>query len=127
MGPPATVRVRGTLALVAGSGESPRVYERFGRRISFDGYVVGVFEASAAADAARWLASQESAPRVLAGSDAGAAAVLAIASGGASADGVVVADFLPVGRTTVRRIPRSAQHARCTSGSSAPPTRAQPL
>ena len=32
--PPTGVKVRGTIALVAGSGESARVYERFGRRIS---------------------------------------------------------------------------------------------
>lgn len=74
--PPAAVRVRGTLALLAGAGESAPVYKRFGRRIAADGYVVGVF-ASDDADAARaWLAAQDVAPRVLAGSDRGAVAAL---------------------------------------------------
>jgi len=94
--PPAGVRVRGTLALVAGAGESPRVYERFGRRISADGYLVGVFETADAAEAARWLTAQDAAPRVLAGSDVGAAAALTVAADGASVDGVIVA-ALPVG------------------------------
>jgi alpha-beta hydrolase superfamily lysophospholipase len=89
--PPVGVRARGTLALVAGAGESPRVYERFGRRIAADGYLVGVFEASDAADAAAWLADQDSAPRVLAGSDRGAAAVLALAVARSSVDGVIIA------------------------------------
>lgn len=89
--PPAAVRVRGALALVAGAGETARVYERFGSRIAVDGYVVAAFEAPAAADAAAWLAVQEHAPRVLVGSDRGAAAVLALAAHGAPVDGVIVA------------------------------------
>lgn len=88
--PPAAVRVRGTLAVVAGAGESARVYERFGRRISVDGYVVGVFETAHATDAAGWLAGAENAPRVLVGSDRGAAAVLALAAS-AEVDGLIVA------------------------------------
>jgi len=94
--PPAAVRVRGVLALVAGGGESARVYERFGRRIAADGYVVGVFETADAEAAAAWLAAREDAPRVLAGSDRGAAAVLALAAAGAAVEGVVVAG-LPAG------------------------------
>lgn len=94
--PPSGTRVRGTLALVAGGGESPRVYERFGRRISADGYIVGAFGAGSAASALEWLNSQDDTPRVLAGSDLGAAAVLALAVDGAQVDGVIVAG-LPVG------------------------------
>lgn len=95
--PPEHVRVRGTLALVAGAGESARVYERFGRRLASDGYVVGVFETADADPAAVWLDSQPGSPRVLVGSDAGAAAVLHLAvARPAVADGLVVAG-LPVG------------------------------
>lgn len=94
--PPPAARVRGTLALVAGAGESPRVYERFGRRLASDGYVVGVFETDAAADASAWLDAASETPRVLVGSDAGAAAVLSAVG---RADGVIVAGF-PVAGTT---------------------------
>lgn len=94
--PPAAVRVRGALAVVAGAGESVRVYERFGRRLAADGYVVAVFEAPAAAEASAWLAAQEHAPRVLVGSDRGAAVVLALAAAGAPVHGVIVAG-VPVG------------------------------
>lgn len=89
---PPPVRVRGTLAVVGGIGETPRVYERFGRRLAADGYVVGVFDPDAATDAAAWLAAQPVGPRVLVGSDSGAAAVLALTEG---VDGVIVAG-LPV-------------------------------
>ncbi|MET0734419.1 MAG: prolyl oligopeptidase family serine peptidase [Microbacterium sp.] len=89
--PAVGVRVRGALSLVGGAGEASRVYERFGRRLSADGYVVAVFEAADAEDAVRWLAAQDSAPRVLVGSDGGAAGVLALAAAGAEADGLIVA------------------------------------
>ncbi len=99
--PPAAVRVRGTLALLAGADETARVYERFGRRLAADGYVVGVFEAREAPHAAAWLAERQAVPRVLAGSDRGAAAVLALAAhsdptGGDGIEGVIIAG-LPVG------------------------------
>ena len=85
------VRVRGSLAVIAGAGETSRVYERFGRRISTDGYIVGVFEAAAAEEAVQWLTAHEYAPRVLVGSDRGAAIALTVAADGAAIDGVVVA------------------------------------
>ncbi len=95
--PPAAVRVRGSLALVAGAGEAARVYERFGRRLSTDGYTVGVFETAEATDATAWLREQPDAPRVLVGSDAGAAVVLQLAADdGDLVDGLIVAG-LPVG------------------------------
>src|SRR5690606_10198771 len=72
-----------------GRGERAAVYERFGRRLSMDGYTVGVFEADADA-AASWLATAD-APRVLAGSDTGAAAVLRVLAQGAQADAAVIA------------------------------------
>nr|WP_314843973.1 hypothetical protein [uncultured Microbacterium sp.] len=89
--PPA--RVRGTLAVVAGRGESAGVYERFGRRLSADGYLVGVFGTDAE-QASRWLARSADAPRVLVGSDAGASAVLRELAQGAEVDGGVVAGTL---------------------------------
>lgn len=92
--PPPAVRVRGVLAVVAGAGEGVAVYARFGRRLSADGYSVAVFEAAEGADAAAWLAASDISPRVLVGSDRGAAVVLALAAVG-GVDGVVVAG-LPV-------------------------------
>lgn len=86
--PPA--RVRGTLAVVTGRGERPPVYERFGRRLSADGYTVAVFEGDADA-AAAWLAGVPETPRVLVGSDTGAAGVLRVLAQGASADAAIVA------------------------------------
>lgn len=89
--PPA--RVRGTLAVVAGRGERPGVYERFGRRLSSDGYTVAVFAEDADA-AVSWLSAATDTPRVLIGSDAGAAAVLRLVAQGAAVDAAVVAGTL---------------------------------
>ncbi|MDQ0642281.1 alpha/beta hydrolase [Microbacterium murale] len=86
--PPA--RVRGILAVVTGRGERAPVYERFGRRLSADGYTVGVFEADADA-AAAWLAGVDDVPVVLVGSDTGAAAVLRVLSQGETPDGAIIA------------------------------------
>lgn len=85
-----TARLRGALALVTGRGERAPVYERFGRRLSADGYLVAVFEADADA-AASWLESVEDVPRVLVGSDTGAAAVLRVLAHGTPADAAIVA------------------------------------
>lgn len=89
--PPA--RVRGTLAVIAGRGERASVYERFGRRLSADGYTVAVFEADADA-AVDWLAASSDVPRVLVGSDSGAAAALHRLARGAEAEGGIVAGVL---------------------------------
>ncbi|GGD82527.1 alpha/beta hydrolase [Microbacterium murale] len=86
--PPA--RVRGTIAVVTGRGEGAPVYERFGKRLSADGYTVAVFEADADA-AASWLANTEDAPRVLVGSDTGAAGVLRVLAEGETPDGAIIA------------------------------------
>jgi alpha-beta hydrolase superfamily lysophospholipase len=88
--PPSTVHTRGTLAVVAGRNESVTLYERFGKRLAADGYLVGVFEAADAGAAPEWLASQPAAPRVLVGSDAGAAAVLVALVAGVEVDGAVL-------------------------------------
>jgi alpha-beta hydrolase superfamily lysophospholipase len=89
--PPA--RVRGTLAVITGRGERAGVYERFGRRLSSDGYVVAVFDDDADA-ASGWLAEATETPRVLVGSDAGASAVLRLVTQGASVEAAVVAGTL---------------------------------
>lgn len=100
--PPAAVRLRGTLAVLAGAGEGADVYARFGARIAADGYIVGVFASDEGRAATEWLASAEATPRVLVGSDRGAAtaltAVVAAASSStatAAIDGLVLAG-LPV-------------------------------
>jgi alpha-beta hydrolase superfamily lysophospholipase len=96
--PPPAVHTRGTLAVIAGTDESARVYERFGRRIAIDGYAVGIFEAADAGQARGWLAGQEASPRVLVGSDIGAAAVLTALAERDEVDGAIVA-ATPVGAT----------------------------
>ncbi|MGO2745294.1 alpha/beta hydrolase [Microbacterium sp.] len=82
-------RTRGTLAVVTGRGELAPVYERFGRRLSADGYTVAVFE-SDAETAASWLENAD-APRVLVGSDTGAASALRVLSQGAAVDAAILA------------------------------------
>ena len=89
--PPA--RIRGTLAVVTGRGERAGVYERFGRRLSADGYLVAVFEEDVEA-ASAWLAQSTDGPRVLVGSDAGASAVLHVVVQGAAVDAAVIAGTL---------------------------------
>lgn len=106
--PPAAVR--GTLAVIAGRDESARVYERFGRRISADGYTVGVFELSAAAAAVAWLADSGDAPRVLVGSDAGASVVLSALVRRASVQGAIVAGT-PVGAAD--SVPAASDRTAC--------------
>ena len=77
---------RGTLVLLPGRGEHPGVYERFGRRLAADAYVVHVLDtdpdqplADTVAEVAR-LAGDAAAPLVLAGSDTGALRALAAAA-----------------------------------------------
>jgi alpha-beta hydrolase superfamily lysophospholipase len=101
---PEGVAVRGTLVVVPGRGEQPEHYERFGRRISADGYRVHAVT-DPAADAGLALARitglladpATPGPRVLVGSDTGAlfAAGLA-ASGQAPGLGALVLAGFPV-------------------------------
>jgi alpha-beta hydrolase superfamily lysophospholipase len=98
--------VRGTLALVSGRGETAAVYRRFGTRISADGYAVGIFDGSDAATA--WLGEQP-APRVLAGSDTGASAVLTALAQGDVADAAIVAGIV----VDVERIPTDTERTAC--------------
>lgn len=99
---PEGIGARGTLIVLGGRGDTPDVYERFGTRISRDAYKVralgdAAVQADAVRAAARELLSDASlpSPRVLVGSDAGAALAIELASEGI-ADAVVVAG-LPVG------------------------------
>ncbi|QMU77375.1 alpha/beta hydrolase [Streptacidiphilus sp. PB12-B1b] len=83
--PPEGLLQRGTLILLPGRGETPGVYERFGRRLAADAYVVHVLDTApgqdgerTAADIAR-IAQGAAVPLVLAGSDTGALQALAAA------------------------------------------------
>ena len=93
---PGTVALRGTLIVLPGRGESPAVYERFGLRLAADAYRVHVVSAptESAGRAHEQLAAvlgeaDQAAPRIVVGSDAGAAWAAHLAGqgelGGASA------------------------------------------
>ncbi|MDA0171455.1 lysophospholipase [Solirubrobacter taibaiensis] len=75
---PTGINPRGTLIVLTGRGESPAVYERFGRRLANDAYRVRVIE-TRLDDLVATRAEVEAqldgavAPHVLVGSDAGAA------------------------------------------------------
>ncbi|MEU6845307.1 alpha/beta hydrolase [Streptomyces sp. NPDC046716] len=77
--PPAPIAPRGTLVVLPGRGEHGPVYERFGRRLSADGYVVHALDTTPEHDAADILlavagvlGTAPAAPVVLVGSDTGA-------------------------------------------------------
>ena len=86
---PEGIAVRGTLVVIPGRGEQPAHYERFGRRISADGYRVHAVT-DPAADADLTLAQVteqltgpgEPGPRVLVGSDTGALFAAGLAATG---------------------------------------------
>ena len=103
-------RVRGTIALVSGRGERAPVYERFGRRLSADGYTVAVFEADADT-AVSWLAGVDAdAPRVIAGSDTGAASALRVLAQGSIVDAAIIAGT-PVDASSAQ--PEDAERTAC--------------
>ncbi len=99
---PEGVAPRGTLIVIPGRGEEPGLYERFGRRISSDGYRVHVVAdptVDAAATTAQVLAQAvEVHPYVLVGSDTGAlfAAGLVAAGEVTGVDALILAG-LPTG------------------------------
>ncbi|WP_329060447.1 alpha/beta hydrolase [Streptomyces sp. NBC_01429] len=105
--PPAPVAPRGTLLLLPGRGEHPFVYERFGRRLAADGYVVHALGTTPEDDAEAVLARAADAagadpavPVVLVGSDTGALQALhtaAAADPGLPVEGIVVAGAAPTG------------------------------
>ncbi|MFF3751628.1 alpha/beta hydrolase [Streptomyces sp. NPDC002018] len=110
--PPAAIAPRGTLLLLPGRGEHPFVYERFGRRLSADGYVVhalGTTPDDTAEEILRRAADATGpgpvGPVVLVGSDTGALQALHTAAHTAAAagarlpvGGVVVAGTAPTSR-----------------------------
>ncbi|MER7080390.1 transcriptional regulator, BadM/Rrf2 family [Saccharopolyspora kobensis] len=63
-----TGAIRGTIAVLAGRGETPALYERFGRRLAADGYAVVLPDPDS--DPADWF--EPGAARFLAGTDTGA-------------------------------------------------------
>ncbi len=77
---------RGTVVMLPGRGEHAAVYERFGRRLAFDGYTVRALDDPAAVGVTggplAGLYTDAATPLVLAGSDAGAARALVIAAAG---------------------------------------------
>lgn len=101
---PAGIAPRGTLVLLPGRGEHGGVYERFGRRISADGYRVRALgdassDPEAITEAATELLRDETlpGPRVLVGSDTGASHAARLAALSASGlDGLILAG-LPTG------------------------------
>lgn len=101
---PDPVPLRGTLIVLPGRGESPPVYERFGRRLAADAYRVHVVRAPS--DAAGPTRSQidgvlagadPEKPVVLVGSDAGAAYAAHLAAGSPGPFAGLVLAGLPVG------------------------------
>ncbi len=90
---------RGTVIVVPGRGEHPKVYERFGTRLAFDAYRVRVVgnptdnEPEVTATILALLADPElAAPKVLVGSDSGATYALGlVATGQAAPDGLILA------------------------------------
>ncbi|MFJ9031896.1 lysophospholipase [Streptomyces sp. NPDC102274] len=126
--PPAGIAPRGTLLILPGRGEHPLVYERFGRRLSADGYVVHALGTTpedgtdeVLAHAAGVAGPGPVAPVVLVGSDTGALQALHAA---AATDprlpvgGIVVAGAAPTG--DVAR-PATGDVARPQSGRVAEP------
>ncbi|MCA1220840.1 alpha/beta hydrolase [Streptomyces sp. 8L] len=105
--PPAAVAPRGTLLVLPGRGEHPLLYERFGRRLAFDGYVVHAVPVRPEDAPAEVLAAVRAAagrdpvaPVVLVGSDTGALQALHTAAERDPAprvDGVVAAGAAPTG------------------------------
>jgi alpha-beta hydrolase superfamily lysophospholipase len=97
---PEGIAPRGTLVLIPGRGESPELYERFGRRISGDGYRVHAVAdpvADPALATSQVLAVQADVrPYVLIGSDTGALfAAGLVASGQVTAADALVLAGLP--------------------------------
>ncbi|MFC8452040.1 alpha/beta hydrolase [Kitasatospora sp. NPDC057223] len=89
---------RGTLVLLPGRGESPAVYQRFGRRLAADGYLVHALDLGpepgpgAVSAALAEVARDSPAPVVLAGSDTGALhALAAVGAGEGRPDGLLLA------------------------------------
>ena len=101
---PSGIAPRGTLVLLPGRGEHGGVYERFGRRISADGYRVRALgdassDPEAITEAATKLLRDEThpGPRVLVGSDTGASHAARIAALGTPGLDALILAGLPAG------------------------------
>ncbi|GAA4608495.1 pimeloyl-ACP methyl ester carboxylesterase [Actinoplanes octamycinicus] len=84
---PDSLPPRGTLIVLPGRGESPRVYERFGRRLAADAYRVHAVTApsddpvrSREQLTALLAGAEPATPRIVVGSDAGAAFAASLAA-----------------------------------------------
>ena len=95
---PSGIGARGTLIVAVGRGEIGDVYQRFGSRIASDAYRVRTVSAAASDPAAARtriaeLLADDSlpSPKVLVGSDSGAALALELAAEGAPVDALVLA------------------------------------
>jgi len=122
---PSGIAPRGTLVLIPGRGESPELYERFGRRISSDGYRVHAVAdpvADPALATSQVLAvAAEPRPYVLAGSDTGALfAAGLVASGRVTAADAVVLAGLPAPPEPTAAEPTAAEPAG-SAAADAPP------
>jgi alpha-beta hydrolase superfamily lysophospholipase len=100
---------RGTVLLLPGRGEHGGVYERLGRRLSADAYVVHAADSTPDEDLATLARlvtetiADAAGPIVLAGSDTGALQALALAAGaGRTPDGVIVAGPADPGASSER-------------------------
>jgi alpha-beta hydrolase superfamily lysophospholipase len=102
---PAPVNARGTAVVLPGRGEDADVYERLGRRLAADGYVVQVLgsnevsTADAIASAVGQLVSEAVAPVVLIGSDTGSLQALGLLADSGLAAAVLAG--VPAGGATV--------------------------
>jgi pimeloyl-ACP methyl ester carboxylesterase len=113
---PDGVAPRGTLIVIGGRGESPELYERFGRRIAADAYrvhAVGDPVADPALVTAQVLAiAAEVHPYVLVGSDTGALfAAGLVASGQVTGVDAVVLAGLPITAEPTAAEPAAAEPA----------------
>jgi alpha-beta hydrolase superfamily lysophospholipase len=80
---PSTPTARGTVVLLPGRGETVELYERFGTRIAFDGYLVRALAGHSADEQSTALAELADAtpgPVVVVGSDTGALEALVLAA-----------------------------------------------
>lgn len=105
--PPEPILHRGTVLLFPGRGEHADVYERLGRRLSADGYVVHVADSTPTDDldalARLVTATTTAGPLVLAGSDTGALQSLALAAAPVRPpDGVIIAGLAYPGDSAQR-------------------------
>ncbi|GAA2237153.1 lysophospholipase [Herbiconiux moechotypicola] len=93
--------LRGSVVVLAGRGESAAVYRRFAARLAFDGYRVAVVPdasrdlAESARLAGALLADRDDVPRVIVGSDTGAAATVTLLAEGRLFSEVAVLAGLP--------------------------------